>query len=140
MSDRFFLDTNIYVYSLDRGAPAKAQIAAHWIRIGLTSGDGVIGYQVIQEFFNVAMRKFAQWMSPFEAEQFLQTVFRPMPQVQPSHELFLEALRIKDRYALGWYDSLVVASALKAGCSRLLTEDMQHGQRFGSLRIENPFL
>ena len=43
------------------------------------------------------------------------------------------------RYAFSFYDSLTVAAALEGGCKRLLTEDLQHGQRIGALRIENPF-
>lgn len=140
MKDRFFLDTNIFVYSFDPDSPGKARVAAEWIHRGLTAGSAVISYQVVQEFFNVVLRKFAQPITIGDAEQYLFAVFRPLPQVQPSQELFLEALRIKDRFLLGWYDSLVVAAALKAGCDRLLTEDLQHGQRFGSLRVENPFL
>ena len=46
---------------------------------------------------------------------------------------------IQQRQRFGFYDSLVVAAALEAGCRRLLSEDLQHGQRIGALRVENPF-
>jgi predicted nucleic acid-binding protein len=49
-------------------------------------------------------------------------------------------LHLQSRYRLSWYDSLIVAAAIQAQCKLLLTEDLQHGQRFGDLRIENPFL
>src|SRR5271167_4402238 len=50
-----------------------------------------------------------------------------------------EALRISSRFELPWYDSLVVASALEAQCDLLYSEDFQHGQQFGNLRISNPY-
>jgi predicted nucleic acid-binding protein len=50
-----------------------------------------------------------------------------------------EALRISQRYKYGIYDSLVIAAALEGGCSVLYSEDMQHGQSIGSLKIRNPF-
>ncbi len=54
--------------------------------------------------------------------------------------LYGEALRIRERYKLNWYDSLIVAAALEAKCDVLYTEDLQHGQRFGELVVINPFL
>ena len=58
MSDRFFLDTNIFVYSFDRSARGKARAAATLIRKALTTQKRMISYQVVQEFFNVALRRF----------------------------------------------------------------------------------
>jgi predicted nucleic acid-binding protein len=49
-------------------------------------------------------------------------------------------MAIHERYRLSWYDSLIVAAAQRAGCDRLYSEDLQHGQLFGTLRVENPFL
>ena len=78
MSDRFFLDTNIFVYSFDRSAPGKAQKAAQLIRKALTTQKGIISYQVVQEFFNVALRRFSKPMPEADAEQYLRTVFQPL--------------------------------------------------------------
>jgi predicted nucleic acid-binding protein len=77
MSDRFFLDTNIFVYSFDRSAVMKAQKATQLIRNALKTQKGIISYQVVQEFFNVALRKFFEPMKADDAEQYLGTVFRP---------------------------------------------------------------
>lgn len=139
MSDRFFLDTNIFVYSFDRGSPGKAQRATKLIREAVASRKGAISYQVVQEFFNVALRRFAQPMTTAEAEQYLGTVFRPLLAVQSSPALYSEALRLAGKHRLSWYDSLIVAAAMEAGCSLLYSEDLQSGRRFGDLRIENPF-
>ncbi len=63
MSGRFFLDTNIFVYSFDAGAPKKAAQATKLIRRGIDTRGGIVSYQVVQEFFNVALRRFAKPMS-----------------------------------------------------------------------------
>jgi len=140
MSDRFFLDTNIFVYSMDRSAPAKSQKAAQLVRKALAMQQGFISYQVVQEFFNVALRRFVQPMRTADAEQYLTTVLRPLLSVHSSPALFTEALHIQSSSGLSWYDSLIVAAAAQAKCDLLYTEDLQHGQRFGSLRVLNPFL
>lgn len=140
MSDRFFLDTNIFVYSFDRSAPAKRKSATELIRKAHAGGQGVISYQVAQEFFNVALRRFTLAMQSHEAQAYLKTVFLPLFGVHSSHALYLDALNLHSNHYLSWYDSLIVASAMQAKCRLLFTEDLQHGRRFGDLQIENPFL
>ena len=140
MSDRFFLDTNIFVYSFDKNAPKKADRAAKLIRRAIEVGQGIVSYQVVQEFFNVALRRFAEPMSAADAEQYLSTTFRPLLAVHSSHGLYSRALQLAREHSLSWYDSLIVASAIEGRCGVLYSEDLQHGQRFGGSRIENPFL
>jgi predicted nucleic acid-binding protein len=140
MSDRFFLDTNIFVYSFDQGADVKAGIATQLIRKALTSQKGIVSYQVVQEFFNVALKRFSQPMRLADAEQYLGTVFRPLLVVHSSQSLYAEALRLQGQSGLSWYDSLIVSAAIQAQCDFLFTEDLQHGQQFGTLRVANPFL
>lgn len=139
MSDRFFLDTNIFVCSFDRGAPQKAAKAGRLIHQALASQKGVVSYQVVQEFFNVALKRFARPMKASDAEQYLAAVFRPLLAVHSSVALYSEALRLQSQSNLSWCDSLIVGAALQSRCDVLFTEDLQHGQRFGSLRIVNPF-
>jgi len=139
MSDRFFLDTNIFVYSFDHSAAAKARKSAQLIREALTTQKGVISYQVVQEFFNVALRRFSQPMHAADAEQYLSTVFRPLLGVHTSQALYAEALHLHAQDGLSWYDSLIVAAAIQARCDLLYTEDLQHGQRFRNLQVKNPF-
>ena len=140
MNVRFFLDTNVFVYSFDRGAAAKAKRSTQLIRQAVATRKGIVSYQVVQEFFNVALRRFAPPMTVAEAEQYLGAVFRPMLAVQSSQALYSEALRLKDQHRLSWYDSLIVAASLEGRCGVLYSEDLQRGQRFGDLQIENPFL
>jgi predicted nucleic acid-binding protein len=139
MSARFFLDTNIFVYSFDRSSAAKSRRAAQLVREAVAGRKGVVSYQVVQEFFNVALRRFAQPMTVAEAEQYLAAVFRPLMAVHSSLALYSEALRLSSKHRLAWYDSLVVAAALEADCAILYSEDFQDGQRFGELKVENPF-
>ena len=139
MKDRYFLDTNIFVYALDVTQPAKARRSRSLIHAALQNRIGVVSYQVVQEFFNVALRKFAQPMSFAEAEQYLSIVFRPLLTVNSSAVLLAEALQLAARYTLSWYDSLIVAAARDAECEVLFTEDLQHGQRIEGLRIVDPY-
>ena len=69
----------------------------------------------------------------------MQQALPPMWRVQPSPALYAQALQIQQGQGFAFYDSLIVAAALEAGCKRLLSEDMKHGQRIGKLRVENPF-
>lgn len=140
MSDRFFLDTNIFVYSFDRQSPRKAAIATELIQQAIEKSKGIVSYQVVQEFFSVALRRFAQPMSLADAEQYLAITFRPLLAVHSSESLHGEALRLCSKHGVSWYDAIILASALEAGCGVLFSEDFQHGRSFAGLKIENPFL
>lgn len=139
MSGRFFLDTNVFAYTFDVQTPAKAKRAAQLIRRAVDTGEGIVSYQVVQEFFNVALRRFSQPMSVAEAEQYLITVFRPLLAVHSSAAIYVEALRLAGKYRFAWYDSLILAAALESQCKTLYSEDFQHGREIESVRIENPF-
>lgn len=140
MNARFFLDANIFVYAFDRNSAAKNRRATQLIRHAVATGKGIVSYQVVQEFFNLAPRRFAQPMTAPEAERYLAAVFRPLLAVQSSPALISDALRLTAKHQLSWYDSLIVTAAQEGGCGILYSEDLQHGQRFGELRIENPFV
>jgi predicted nucleic acid-binding protein len=139
MSGSFFLDTNIFVYAFESPATAKARRARQLISEALKTRRGIVSYQVVQEFFNVAFRRFAQPISPAEGEQYFATVFRPILAVHSSPALYLEALRLFGKYGLSWYDSLIVAAASVTECEVLYTEDLQDGRKIAGLLIQNPF-
>jgi len=86
------------------------------------------------------MDRFDGLLPVLPAEQYLSTTFRPLLAVHSSHGLYSRALQLARERSLSWYDSLIVASAIEERCGVLYSEDLQHGQRFGGLRIENPFL
>ena len=135
-----FLDTNVLVYSLDFSAPDKKQIAQKLVHDALSVQSALISYQVVQETLHTVQRKFATTVRDDDARLLLEHMLVPLMRVMPSAALYTDALRIAQRFKFSFYDSLIVAAALSAGCKQLLTEDMQHGQVIEGLRIVNPFI
>jgi predicted nucleic acid-binding protein len=139
MSGESFLDSNIFIYTFDDVALEKQRIAQELVGTALRDGSAVISYQVAQEVLNVLTRKLAVSMGVGDAARYLATTLEPLWRVQPSAELFQAGLTLQARYQFGFYDSLIVAAALSAGCARLYSEDLQHGQQVEGLAIEDPF-
>ena len=96
-------------------------------------------YQMTQEFLNVATRKFVPPLSADQAQRYLQQVLEPLCSVFSSNDLYRRAIDIQERWRCGFYDSLIIASALQAGCSTLYSEDLQASQAIESLTIVDPF-
>lgn len=140
MSDSYFLDTNVIVYAFDSSAPSKQSIARESIRRALETRKGHISTQVVQEFLNVALRRFAVPLRPVDATTYLEQVLRPLCTVFPDLALYREALGLHERWQYSFYDALILAGALRCGARRLYSEDLQHGQRIGDLEIVNPFV
>jgi len=137
----FFLDTNVFVYALLPAAPLKRHCALQLVEQALASHLGCISYQVVQEFANVAMRKFAQRLTTDECRQFIDAAMQPLNRVHSSPDLLASALDLHDETRYGVYDSLMLAAALQVGATVVYTEDLQHNQLVrGKLRIVNPFL
>ena len=134
-----FLDSNIFIYLFDNVHPHKQAIARDIVRAALEAESGAISYQVVQETLKVITTKLAPALPQHEVHRFLYLTLVPLWHVMPSADLFDRTLVIQARYRFGFYDSLIVAAALDAGCTRLYTEDMQHGQQIESLTITNPF-
>lgn len=135
----WFLDTNVLVYTFDRSAPAKRKRAIELVKQSLVSGSGCVSAQVVNEFFNLALRKFEVPLTPQECQAYLETVLAPLCHVFWSPELVQRALALHDRYQISWYDSLIVAAALHGNCEILYSEDLQDGLRFADLIVRNPF-
>jgi predicted nucleic acid-binding protein len=139
MSAEYFLDTNVLIYSFDASAPTKQARAMALVERALIEGTGVISWQVVQEFLNVALHKWEVTMTYPDTLEFLKTTLYPLCQVHPSEEIFQGALRIQHESQYRFFDSLVVSSALHSGATTLFTEDLQDGRKFGTLTIRNPF-
>jgi predicted nucleic acid-binding protein len=139
MSAKYFLDTNIFVYSFDPRQPEKRECALNLIADALQGGDGLISTQVIQEFLNVATRKFALPMKISDSQAYLTRVLNPLCQVFPDLALYEISLDIQQETGYSFYDSLILAGALRGGCAILYSEDLQAGQQIHSLQIINPF-
>jgi predicted nucleic acid-binding protein len=134
-----FFDSNVLVYALDASSPAKRATAQRLIQNALRTGDGRISFHVVQETLNVIVHKFPTPITPADARQFLDEALVPLWRVMPSQALYERALSIHDRYQFRFYDALIIAAALTAGCTRLYSEDLQHGQQIEGLTVENPF-
>ncbi len=139
MNAKFFLDTNIFVYSFDLSQPKKKEQALALIGEALTTEQGLISTQVIQEFLNVATRKFTIPLKEEDCITYLRKVLYPLCQEFPDLPLYEASLEIQKNTLYSFYDSLILAAALRAGCEILFSEDLQAGQRIGGLKIVNPF-
>lgn len=134
-----FLDSNVFIYLFDPVHIKKRDIATGLVRGALQNNSACISFQVVQETLRVVTEKLPQAASAEDAKKFFLHSLQPLWRVMPSAELYATALQLKERWKFAFYDSLIVAAALQAGCKRLLSEDLQHGQRIEGLRIENPF-
>ena len=140
MNDKCFLDTNILVYSFDEVHKAKRQKANGLIQEALKTQKGIISYQVVQEFLNIAIKKLPGRFKQDDLKDYLQAVLWPICSVYPSQELFQSALLCHYQHRVGFYDALVIAAASMSGCRVLYSEDLQHGQIISGVKIQNPFL
>ena len=136
-----FLDTNIFVYAFLASEPLKRAKAVELIETSLGSGRGSISYQVVQEFANVALKKFATRLSSTDCKAFIEAAMQPLLRVASSTELVHTAMDLQDELKYSFYDCLMIAAALEAGADTLYSEDLQHRQLVhATLRIVNPFL
>ncbi len=127
-----FLDTNVLLYLLS-GDADKAERAEE-----LMASGGVVSIQVLNEFASVASRKFGMaWPEIREILDVVRAVCSTQPLSVETHD---RGLGIAERYGFTVYDSMIVAAALLAGCTILLSEDFQDGQQIGDqLVVRNPF-
>lgn len=137
MSDKTFVDTNVLIYAHDIDAGRKRQIAQNVLRELWRDRNGVLSMQVLQEFYVNVVRKIASPISKMQARAVISnyspwcvdTGWRDLP----------AAFQVEDDTRVGFWDALIIASAVKSGASRLLTEDLNPGQFIRGLRVENPF-
>ena len=137
MSAGDFLDSNIFVYMFDESSPVKRRQAEALVAESLARGTGCISFQVVQETLNVLIRRMDTPIDRIRA--LLDDVLVPLWQVHPTEALYHDAISLQGRYGFSFYDSLIVAAAIEAGCTRLYSEDLQHGQQIQRLTILNPF-
>ena len=136
MPGRVFLDTNILVYAQDTGAARKRRKSREIISRLAASSDGVISTQVLQEFYVAATRKLG--VSPLAAKGVLKT-FAVFETVQVSPGLIHEAIDCSILNQCSFRDSLILAAAAAAGCSTVLSEDLNASQVILGVKVENPF-
>ena len=134
-----FVDTNVLVYAHDSADRQKATAGIAFLTELWAVGNGAVSTQVLQEFYNVATGKLRPPMSAVEARQVVAD-YAEWTVVETSPQLILSATFLHERDQVSFRNALIVEAALLAGADTLLTEDLQHGQQFGTLTVRNPFL
>jgi predicted nucleic acid-binding protein len=135
-----FVDTNVLVYDRDERDRAKHERARAWMTaLWRRPGLGVVGGQVLTEFYWTVTRKLEPGLSEDQARSYVRTL-GAWPLVPIDEAVIAEAWAVQDRYGFSFWDALVVAAARTGGCRVLLTEDLQHGQDLDGLVVVNPFL
>ncbi len=126
-----FFDNNILVYAfLDTDRRDLA--------LDLLADGGVISVQVLNEFTNVARKKWPRdWAEIDAAHQVIRLHFNPI--VPVTFDTHQSALELASRDGQSFYDALIVAAAIEARCDTLFSEDLQHDRKFGKLVVKNPF-
>lgn len=139
MKGRVFIDTNILVYCFDNSDSRKQTRALSLVSKHLDDQTGVISWQVVQEFYHVALHKFKQPLALDVLENFSQEFLLPMCLIYPSRSVWKEALLIHRQTQYRFYDSLIVSAALASKAEILFSEDLQANRKIMNLEILNPF-
>ncbi len=137
MSDRTFVDTNVLIYAHDADAKTKHEAAKTVLRTLWTERTGVLSPQVLQEFYVNVTRKIAAPL-PKDVARLVVNSYSIWSTETTSAEISV-AFRLEDEASISFWDALIVASAAKAGATRILSEDMNAQQLIAGIRIENPF-
>ncbi len=137
MNDKYFIDSNVFIYLFDETDQGKRTCSEGLIQSAIREGIGCISYQVVQETVNVITNKLLAKAT--HAHQFFEDVLIPLWSVNPTNRLYRCGLDVMWRYRFSFYDSLIVAAALEARCRTLYSEDLQDGQIIEKLTIVNPF-
>lgn len=136
MATRSFIDTNILVYAEASDVPAKQKAALALLKQLYEEACGVLSTQVLQEYCNVALKKLK--LSP----QYIRTqldLYEQFEVIQVTPSIIRAGLDLHQTRCISFYDAIVLATAQTAGCSLLLSEDMNTGEMVDGVRIVNPF-
>jgi len=137
MSDNTFVDSTILIYAHDSDAKSKHAVAKSVLAELWSDRTGVLSVQVLQEFYVNVTRKIALPISKAAARSVVNSYAIWSAETTPA-EISM-AFRIEDESRIGFWDALIVASALRRGATRILSEDLNSGQMIAGVRIENPF-
>ena len=137
MSDRTFVDTNVLIYAHDVDAKAKHEKAKSILRELWSQRTGILSLQVLQEFYVNVTRKIATPLPKDVARIVVNSYALWCVETTPAE--ITTAFRIEDESRIGFWDALIVASAVKSGCVQIFSEDLNSKQIISGIRIENPF-
>lgn len=136
---RVFIDTNLWVYRLDKREAAKGRRIADWLRAQAREHEIVVSTQVLIELRAVLTRKFKPPMLARDVRAALDALAH-FDVVTADANLVLDAHELAGREQIEWFDALIMEAAIRSGCERLYSEDLSHGRTVGGLTILNPFL
>lgn len=136
MTAKFFVDTNILLYAASNAADDQSKRQA--ARALLTRSDIAFSAQVLQEFYAVAVTKQRLQMSHDEALAVLQSL-ADFPVCPISRDLVLEAIDVKQRFGISYWDAAIIAAAKEMECSTVYSEDLNSGQDYDGVTVVNPF-
>ena len=136
--NRRFVDTNILVYAHDDSAGVKRDLARALVEQLWESRDGCLSVQVLQEFFVSVTRKIAKPLDAQTAQEIIADLSRWHVHV-PAADDILGAIGIHQRTGISFWDAMIVRSAAEIGCEVLYSEDLNVGQEYSGVRVENPF-
>jgi predicted nucleic acid-binding protein len=134
-----FIDTNVLVYAHDIDAGDRHTAARQLVAELWDSRRGALSTQVLQEFYAVVTRKFKPPMLLSKARAIV-AAYAEWCDVATEPQPIVAASRLQEEHTLSFWDASIVEAAIRAGAERLVSEDLQHGRRFGALTIENPFV
>jgi predicted nucleic acid-binding protein len=133
-----FVDTNILVYAEDRDAKSKHDVARDLV-VGLwQSREGVLSIQVLQELYLTVTRKLKKPLSPSKALTVVEE-YLTWTVVENTGGLLIDSIELQHKAQLSFWDALIIQAAIVSGCDTLYSEDLNAGQRFGSVVVLNPF-
>lgn len=132
-----FLDTNILVYGAigKRDEPRKATIARHIVATELFG----VSAQTLAEFYNVVSRLALHPLSLAEIDAWMERL-STFPLVVVDAGLVRAGIFLSRRYAIRYYDAALLAAAERLGAPVFYSEDLNHGQMYGAVRVINPFI
>lgn len=140
MTDYNFVDTNILLYASDQSAGSKRLRSAELLSELWQTQNGVMSTQVLQEFFYNATRKLSLPLN-IAAARAIVDVYSVWIRKPITAKTIAHAIDLHGRLRFSFWDSLIIAAALESGCTKLYTEDMQHGQCIeDQLTVINPFI
>ena len=137
MSVEALLDTNVLIYAVS-SAPTEAVKKERALDLIVNTEFG-LSAQVLQEFYVNVTRKIATPLAPDAAVALLDE-FRRFPMAPTDYPLIVAGVEISLRFGISYWDGTIIAAAERLGATTLYTEDLSHGQRYGSIQAVNPFV
>jgi predicted nucleic acid-binding protein len=136
---RVFIDTNLWVYRLDKREPEKSRRISEWLREVASEHHIVLSTQVLIELRSVLTRKLKPPM-PHEDTRLALSALAQFEVLATDTSVVLDAHELARSEQLSWFDALIVEAAIRSACDKLFSEDLSHGRKFGNLTVCNPFL